>query len=77
MRTAKLEARICRRISDKMFGSLEVSHSIVLDVEFEKPSELKAKAAEMRKIVEQMVKEGLDEWKDDKKTKTVTAKITA
>lgn len=60
-RSATLGCRVSRKLSDGNYGSIEVSHEFSVDVEFDDPSELPAKATRLRAMVTKAVEEGLCE----------------
>ena len=69
-RTARLTSRISRKVSDGNYGSLEVCHGIEIDVEFGRPSDLPAKYARIRRLLEAAVMEGLDQYDEKPRSKT-------
>lgn len=60
-RNVTLACRISRKISDGNFGSVEVSHELYVETEFEDAKELPDKAKSLRQMVAKMVDEGLAE----------------
>lgn len=60
-RTATLSCRISRKVSDGNYGSIEVSHEMLVETEFEDARELPDKAKSLRQMVAKMVDEGLAE----------------
>lgn len=66
-RKAKIYVRLAEKVSDNNYGSVEVCHGLELEIEFNSAAEFLRKAESIRRMLDQAIQQGLDEYDETKR----------